>query len=298
MMMRVVVTGVSGQVGGALMACTIPGVTLIPADRSVLDLNRPETLAAALDALAPDVVVNCAAYTAVDAAETDAAAAYRINAEAPGVLAAWCAGHGAAIIQISTDYVFDGSLPGARMPADPVQPPGVYGASKEAGERAVRDACARHIILRTAWIYAATGKNFLLTMLRLAETRDHLRVVADQVGCPTPASEVARAVARALARLADGQNGPWGTYHFCCAGETSWHGFAEAIFARAAIHTGRRPTVEAITTADYPTPARRPANSVLDCTDFARDYGCVPVDWQTALTAVMDGLSWDKGDCA
>lgn len=290
--MRVVVTGITGQVGGALVAGAAPeGVEWVPAGRDRLDLGAPDTIAAALAALAPDAVVNPAAYTAVDAAEADAGTAFRVNRDGPAALAEACAGRGIPLIHLSTDYVFDGTGTRPYRPDDPVAPPGVYGASKEAGERAVRAALADHVILRTAWVYAAEGRNFVNTMLRVGAERDELRVVADQRGTPTPAGDIAAAISTLVAARLAG-TALRGTFHYTAGGETTWHGFAEAIFRRAERHWGRRPAVHAIATADYPTPAKRPAYSVLD--NAALDAALAGVaavprrDWETALNAVLD----------
>jgi len=288
MSFRAVVTGVSGQVGGRLAASTPPaGVAWVLAGRTVLDLARPETLAAALDALAPDVLINCAAYTAVDRAESEPELAFAVNAAAPGALAAACAARGVPMLHVSTDYVFDGFKAGAWTRDDPVAPLGVYGASKEAGERAVRAALPRHLILRTSWVYAARGSNFVRTMLRLGAERDALAVVADQRGCPTAAADIAAALAALVGRLARGEELAWGTWHFAGEGETTWHGFAEAIFDLAEPVWGRRPTVRPIATTDYPTPARRPANSVLDCAETVATLGIAARPWRDALAAVV-----------
>jgi len=290
--MRVLVTGITGQVGGALVARDAPdGMTWIAAGRDRLDLSAPDTIAAAVEALAPDAVVNPAAYTAVDAAEADGDTAFRVNRDGPAALARACAAHGIPLIHLSTDYVFDGTGARPYRPDDPVAPLGVYGTSKEAGERAVREALADHVILRTAWVYSAAGKNFVNTMLRVGAERDELRVVADQHGTPTPADDIAAAIATLLSARRDG-NPVRGTFHYTASGETTWHGFAEAIFRRAERHWGRRPAVLAIATADYPTPARRPAYSVLD--NGALDKALVGAaavprrSWESALTAVLD----------
>jgi len=289
---KVLVTGVTGQVGGALVARTAPdGMEWIAAGRDRLDLSAPDGIAGALAALAPDAVVNPAAYTAVDPAETDSETAFRVNRDGPAALAGACAARGIPLIHLSTDYVFDGTGSRPYRADDPVAPLGVYGASKEAGERAIRAALDDHVILRTAWVYAADGKNFVNTMLRVGAERDELRVVADQRGTPTPAGDIADAVATLLAARRDG-TAVRGTFHYTAGGETTWHGFAEAIFRRAEKHWGRRPVVHPITTADYPTPAKRPAYSVLD--NSALDAALAGVatvprrPWETALNAVLD----------
>jgi dTDP-4-dehydrorhamnose reductase len=265
------------------------GTVLAPFERSAADIARRDAVTAVLDTRRPDLVVNLAAYTAVDRAEGDAEAAWRVNANGAGVVAEACAQSGIPLIHLSTDYVFDGEKMGPYREDDRINPIGVYGASKEAGERAVREALSCHVILRTAWVYGAFGQNFVKTILRLGAERDRLRVVADQRGCPTAAGEIAAAVVALAERIAPGTQA-WGTYHFAGAGETTWHGFAEAVLGLAEPYTGRRPQVEAITTADYPTPARRPRNSVLDCGKIARAFGIAPAPWRAPLTAVIGEL--------
>lgn len=286
---RVLVTGVSGQVGGALIARRTPGLLLVAASRQDLDLSRPGDIAGRLDRMAPDIVINCAAYTAVDQAESDAEAAHTINALAPGAIADWCGERNRPLIQVSTDYVFPGDATRPYREDDPVGPINVYGASKLEGERRIRAACPRHVILRTAWVYAAGGKNFVRTMLRVGKDRDRLSVVDDQRGCPTSADTIAAALETIAIRLATSPalSGPAGTYHYVDAGETTWHGFAERIFEVAAGRWGRRPVVEAIPTSAYPTPARRPRYSVLDTRRFQETFGLIPPSWQDSLDAVL-----------
>ena len=242
-----------------------------------------------LDALRPARVVNAAAYTAVDKAESDADAAHAANAATPGAIARWCAANGVPLVHYSTDYVFDGAGTRPYRPEDPTAPLGVYGASKLAGEDAIRTAGGRHLIFRTAWVYAAHGQNFLRTMLRVGAERDVLRVVADQIGTPTPAALIADVTARVLRQGTDAS----GTWHLTAAGETSWHGFAQAIFDGAVARglIARAPTVEAITTADYPTPAKRPAYSRLDTDSLQRDFGIELPKWRDALGDVLDTLA-------
>jgi len=230
-------------------------------------------------------VVNAAAYTAVDRAEDDREAAFRANAEAPGVLAHWCAQAGVPLVHYSTDYVFDGQGTRPYREDDATAPLGVYGASKLAGEQAIRAAGGRHLIFRTAWVYASHSANFLRTMLRVGAERDVLRVVADQIGTPTPAALIADVTAQALQH--DGALS--GTWHLTAKGETSWHGFAEAIFADA-VATGvlpRAPIVEAISTAEYPTPAKRPAYSHLDVAKLEQDFYVSLPSWQEGLKRVI-----------
>lgn len=286
--MTVLVVGTSGQLATELhRLAPVLGVSLAPRVR--LDLADSPRLRAELDALRPDLILNAGAYTAVDKAESESGRTFAINAEGPRTLAAWCADNGAALIHVSTDYVFDGSKPTAYVESDATAPLGVYGASKLAGELAIAERLERYIILRTSWVFSATGQNFVKTMLRLARDRDELRVVADQVGKPTSAAEIARAMLLLAGKIT--QPGlPWGTYHFACPDSTSWHGFAQAIVDEQAPLTGRRPRVAAITTSEYPTPARRPANSVLDSYRFQSAFGIEPRPWRDELPGIIKEL--------
>lgn len=289
--MRVLVTGATGQIGGCLTALAPPpGVEWIATGRDTLDLAEPDRIEAAVGRLAPDFVVNCGAYTAVDRAESEPELADRINHLGAGALAEACGRRDIAMLQLSTDYVFDGTSPVPYRPDDPVAPLGAYGASKEAGERAVRAGCPRHLILRTSWVYGPRGHNFVRTMLRLGRERDVLRVVADQHGAPTSAVELAAALAALAGRTAEGWRPPAGTWHLTAAGHTTWHGFAEAIFDVAAPRTGRRPRVEPIATSEFPTPAARPANSRLDCAATRRELGLALGPWRDALAPVVNAI--------
>lgn len=302
-MTRLLLFGANGQVGRELFRSLSTLGEVIAATRNgrlddgepcqVGDLSDPGACAALVGAIGPAAVVNAAAYTAVDRAESDRDMAFSINGDAPGVLARACAVAGIPFVHYSTDYVFDGRGARPYREDDPTAPLGVYGASKLAGEVAVREAAGRHFIFRTAWVYAAHGHNFLRTMLRLGAGRDELRVVADQVGSPTPAALIADATAAALSQvLADGTRAG-GTWHLVASGETSWHGFAEAIFSEAAAAglLARPPAVVPITTADYPTPARRPAYSRLDTSRFQRDFGIDLPDWRDGLRGVIASLA-------
>jgi dTDP-4-dehydrorhamnose reductase len=300
---RILLLGADGQLGtelrrslaggqGGLVAATLSG-SVDGAPCEAADFSQPDTLPSLLDRIAPDVVVNAAAFTAVDRAEQEVELAFRVNAEAPDVLAAACAARGATFVHYSTDYVFDGQGTRPYLEDDSTAPLGVYGASKLAGEIAVMSSGARHMIFRTAWVYAAHSHNFLRTMLRVGAERDSLRVVADQVGTPTPAALLADVTAGALRADA----APSGLWHLTPAGHVSWHGFAEAIF-EGAVARGllpRAPRVEAITTADYPTPAARPAYSVLDCGALQRDFGIALPDWRAGLAATLDELAQAAG---
>lgn len=293
--MKLLLLGGNGQVGRELRRALAPLGELIVATRDgidadvIADFDAPAALEHLIARVSPDVVINAAAYTAVDAAETDAEAAFRINAEAPAAIASACAERGALLLHYSTDYVFDGSGTRPYREDDPTAPLGVYGTSKLTGEEAIRASGARHAILRTAWVYAAHGKNFLLTMLRLGAEREELRVVADQIGAPTPAPWIADATAAILRRGVAAS----GTWHFTADGQTSWHGFAQAIFeeAQAAGLLARVPAVLPITTNEYPTPARRPAYSVLDTARLREDFGIAPPPWRDGLRAVIAELA-------
>ena len=283
--MTILVTGGSGQLAQALGAAA--------GDRKLLVVGRPEwdfdrlsTLADLLAEARPTLVINAAAHTAVDRAETDIAAAWRANRDGPAVLAAYCAAAGVPLIQVSTDFVFDGTKGAPYAEDDATNPLGVYGASKLAGEQAVLGLCPRAIVLRTSWVYAASGRNFVLTMLNLSRTRNHLRVVADQKGCPTLATDLADAILGiADILLRDGWHDRFaGVYHAAGSGETSWHGLASAAIARAGAFGHPQPRlIEPIGTADYPTPARRPADSRLDCGKLARVFGLRLPPWEEAL---------------
>ena len=296
MIMRFLVTGVSGQIGGALVARMRGLGTILAADRSVLDLSRPGALAAQLDALSPDVILNPAAYTAVDRAEDERELAFTVNGESPGVMAHWAAARGVPFVQLSTDYVFDGSGDRPWREEDPVAPLGAYGASKLAGEEAVRSAAGPHLIVRTSWIYAAQGANFLRTMARLAQEKNELRIVADQIGAPTSAAVVADVLATMIetkmpnlaATFAAAKN----TVHLATSGHTSWHGFASTIIEglrrRGAAITVRQ--IIPITSKEYPTKAVRPLNSRLDLTRLREAFGITPRGWNEALEPELDAF--------
>ena len=289
--LTIAVTGREGQVVRALMERAGSAVRIVPVGRPELDLARPESIGPALLALAPDVIVNAAAYTAVDQAETEDALASAINGAGAGAVAQAAARAGVPIIHLSTDYVFDGTAPCPYREDDPVAPIGAYGRSKLAGEWAVAAATDNHAILRTAWVFSPFGKNFVKTMLRLGETMSEVRVVADQIGNPTSALDLADAVLIVAARLAtDPAPGLRGLFHMTGGGEAAWADVADTIFARAETH-GRRPVaVRRITTAEFPTPARRPANSRLDCARLHHTYGIALPDWHGAVRHSVDRL--------
>lgn len=289
-------TGGTGQVGLALRRLAIPGagampgVEVIAPGRDMLDLAGPLNLAPLLDGVS--AIVNCGAYTAVDKAESEPELARAVNADAPGALARAAAKAGIPIIHVSTDYVFAADGGGPWKEDAPIAPASTYGRTKAAGEAAVRASGGRHAIVRTAWVVSADGHNFIKTMLRLGAAQDHLRVVADQRGCPTHAGELARALATVTQAFTAQPQRPSGTWHCANAGETTWHGLATHVFACAAAQGLQTPaTVEAITTADYPTPARRPADSRLDCGRIAADFGIRLRPWQDAVTEIVGQLA-------
>jgi dTDP-4-dehydrorhamnose reductase len=286
----ILVTGGTGQLASALAAAATVPVRLV--GRPAFDFDRPETIAACFHQAAPWLVVNAAAYTAVDAAEQDADAAYRANRDGPAVLARLCAAAGVPLIHVSTDYVFDGAKGEPYVETDPVAPQGVYGASKLAGEQAALDACPRAVVLRTSWVYAPTGRNFVRTMLTVGKTRDRLSVVADQKGCPTAAEDLATAILAIAARIAatGWQDAYAGVFHAAGTGWTTWHGLASAVFAEAARHGAPAPLVDPITTADWPTPAKRPADSRLNCTKLAEVFGVRLPEWRPALARTIDTI--------
>jgi dTDP-4-dehydrorhamnose reductase len=283
-MTRILVIGRAGQLATALAEAEWPAdVALTCRGREGIDLARPAAAEKAVIAEKPDLVINAAAYTAVDKAESEPELAFAVNRDGPAALAEACQVIGAPLIHVSTDYVFDGSKRGAYVEEDPVNPASVYGASKEAGESAIRARLPAHVIIRSSWIYAPMGQNFVRTMLRLGRERPELRVVEDQTGSPTAAEELARAVQGAAgALLAGGRD--YGTFHFAGSGSTSWFGLAEAIFELA---EGPRPRLIPIPTSGYPTPARRPANSVLDSSKFARLYGVTARPWRDSLARCL-----------
>lgn len=278
---RILVLGAGGQVGQALLSTAWPRHrTLHGLTRAQVDVADHRALEAALRDLKPDLVINCAAYTAVDKAEGDKAAAFQINAEAPGILARLTAQRDIALVHFSTDYVFDGRAKRAYREDDPIHPLSVYGASKAAGEAAVRAGNPRHLILRSSWVYAPWGHNFLLTMLRLAASREALGVVDDQVGAPTSALFIAKSLCLMIDRLFEEPG--WGTYHLSAAGQTTWFGFAGEIFRRLP----KAPRLLPISSADYGAPALRPAFSLLDNGKIGQAFDLRQSDWLDQLDEV------------
>ena len=287
--MRLLILGAGGQVGRALVERA--GVRGVGCDRAACDITDPVALTRSLSVPALSAVVNCAAYTAVDQAESDREGAYAINAAGAGNVARAAAARGLPLIHLSTDYVYAGTCPGPHREDEPIAPVNVYGASKAAGDAAVAEGNPAHLLLRVSWVFGVYGANFVKTMLRLGHERDELRVVADQHGGPTEARDIADAIiAMATACRRPGFAG-WGTYHFAGAPPTSWYGFAQAVFERT---SGRSPRLSAITTSDYPTPAARPLNSTLDCSLIRRVFGIEQPDWRASLSRVLVDLGEAK----
>lgn len=282
----ILVTGVNGQVGFELLRSLQGLGRVVACDRSMLDLSDLDRVRSVVRELKPSIIVNPAAYTAVDKAETDVDAARRLNVEVPRAFAEEAARLGAALVHYSTDYVFDGTKEGAYVETDATNPQNVYGLTKLEGEQAIAATGCAHLILRTSWVYGRRGKNFLLTMLKLGSERPELRVVADQVGAPTWSKTIATATAHIVAQALAADDADWwaqrsGVYHFTSAGATSWHGFAEAIFAQAMGE--HAPKVLPIPASDYPVPAKRPSNSRLSHDKLTEAFGLRLPDWADAL---------------
>ncbi len=289
----ILLTGINGQVGFEL-ARSLQGLGRVVAlDRNGLDLGDLDQVRRVVRELNPSLIVNPAAYTAVDKAESDVDACMRLNAQAPGVLAEEAKKLGAALVHYSTDYVFDGMKDGAYVEDDQVNPQNVYGKSKLAGEQAIEASGCNHLIFRTSWVYGTRGKNFLLTMLRLGADRDELNVVADQVGAPTWATTIAALSSNVLSQAvvggADWWTGKSGVYHLTASGATSWHGFASAIFAHSTLD--KKPLVKPISAASYPTPAARPANSRMSNEKLLTTFGVKAPDWEEALKLCLETVA-------
>ena len=293
---RFLVTGANGQLGFELQRALAPLGEVLACGRDACNLSNPDSIRAAVRAAKPDVIFSAGAYTAVDKAESEPDLARAINATAPGILGEEAAKLDALVIHFSTDYVFDGTKPSAYCEEDSTNPLGVYGKTKLEGEKALAASGAGHLIFRTSWVFGAHGKNFIKTILRLAASRDELRIVADQVGAPTGAALLADASAHIAARyLREGsKNFPFGLYHLAAAGETSWHGFAQHIVAKAAAaNSPLQATIDRILpipAAEYPTPAARPANSRLDTSKFRTAFRLHLPDWTHGVDQVLDGL--------
>ncbi len=288
--------GATGQVARALLRAAAPrqDISLLALGRGDVDLTKPDAAARVIRDAGPiDAVVNAAAYTAVDKAESEPELAHLVNTASVAAMAQACAARGVPLVHLSTDYVFDGTKTAPYGEGDATAPLGVYGRTKLAGEDAIRAAWPKHAILRTSWVYSPWGTNFVKTMLRLGAERDVLRVVDDQHGAPTAAGDIAQAVLAIVPRLAgDAVSDPalFGTFHYAAAGETTWRRFAEAIFAGSASWSSAAPKVVPIATAEYPTPARRPSNSRLDCSKIERVYAVARPPWQLALAGVLEDI--------
>lgn len=293
--MKILLTGKNGQLGFELQRALAPLGDVVAVDHTDCDLADAAAINALLERTAPDLIVNPAAYTAVDRAESEPELARAINAEAPAILGAWAAKRNAPVIHYSTDYVFDGNKPGAHVERDDTNPQGVYGLTKRDGETALAAAHPRHLILRTSWVVGAHGGNFAKTMLRLAAERNELKVVADQWGAPTSAALIADCTAHLVSRWQQEPNGyPWGLYHLVARGETNWCDYARFVVGRA-IAAGKPlkagpEQIRAITTAEYPTPARRPANSRLDTTRFRQTFGLNLPDWRQGVGHILEQI--------
>jgi dTDP-4-dehydrorhamnose reductase len=285
--MRILINGQHGQVSRELQHRLGAVGELIVLGRDQLDLTQPEQIRRQVQTVRPDLIINAAAHTAVDQAESEPQTAFAINAVAPGILAEEARALDIPLIHYSTDYVFDGTKVGAYNEDDAPNPLGVYGRSKLAGEQAIRDVQGKYLILRTSWVYSNHGRNFLLTMQRLLQEKTELRVVADQIGAPTWAGTIADSTLALIERWQAGMAGSWGTFHLTAQGQTSWFGFAQAI--GEALQQQGKPcaSVLPIPTSDYPTPATRPLNSRLDCSRLQREWGVSQPDWQTALCACL-----------
>lgn len=283
--------GANGQLGQELEElCSSRGLSAAFSSKASCDIARANQVAETLKEARPDIAVNAAAYTQVDAAESNPALALRVNRDGPAVLAELCAASHVPLIHISTDYVFDGAKPAPYVEQDDVRPLTAYGISKEAGEREIRRKHGQHVILRTAWVYGRFGKNFLKTMVNVAATRDSLGVVSDQVGTPTATADVAEAILSVANKIAAGGGPWWGTYHFAGAAEGSWHAFASDIVAEQAKYTGKAPPVRPLMSTEYPTVAPRPKNSRLNSELFASTFGYRAKPWQEWVPSIVEAL--------
>ncbi len=292
--MRLLVTGAKGQVGSEIVKlgqnkkCEIVGLS-----RASLDITNKDAVSNSIKKYKPDLVINAAAYTSVDHAETEQDLAFSINRDGAGIVATACAKAKIPVVYISTDYVFDGTKETSYCETDPVNPLGVYGRSKEEGERAVRQANDRHIVLRTSWVFGETGHNFVKSILRLAKERNKLGIVDDQWGGPTDACEIAEALLTIACKIeAHRSNGgiPWGTYHFSGVEPVSWFNFAKAILGEATPYLDNPPSLEAISTEEYPTPARRPRNSILNCQKIGATFALSQPTWRPSVKRLVTNL--------
>lgn len=294
--MKVLVTGAGGQLGRELVRLgqsvdfEVHGL-----NRQQLDITNKNQIQQIFASISPSMVINAAAYTHVDRAENESDLAYAVNKDGPAYLARYCANNQLTLIHISTDYVFDGTKGRPYRESDPISPLGVYGRSKAQGETAIRSILPNHIIVRTAWLYGVYGNNFVKTILKLAAEKSALRVVADQFGSPTSAEDLANALLTIIKKINNNEKIDWGTYHYCCKGITTWHGLAERIIALAAPHAALKSRqVEAITTAEWPTPAKRPPYSALNCARINSQFGIEPEPWQQSLKQTIDRIFSQK----
>jgi dTDP-4-dehydrorhamnose reductase len=293
--MKLLITGSNGQLGWELCRQGKErGFSIVPLDIPEFDIADQAAVRMALSTTGSDLVINAAAYTAVDKAESDQAAAFSVNRDGPSYLAEACAEKGLPLIHISTDYVFDGLKQGPYLESDQTAPVGIYGKSKAEGEEGIRHNLKEHVIIRTAWLYGVHGNNFVKTMLNLGRQREEVRVVADQSGCPTFAADLAKAALDIASRINDGQRNSWGTYHFCGGGSTTWFGFASRIFEIAKGYESLKiEKVTPIKTTEYPTPAARPANSVMDCSLLNQEFKISPPFWEDSLSVMLRSLYSD-----
>ncbi|CTQ75419.1 dTDP-4-dehydrorhamnose reductase [Roseibium alexandrii] len=293
-MTRILITGGTGQVGGALGKLSWPdGTELVLPSRAELDLDNADQIGSYVRYGGFDAIISSGAYTAVDKAEDDLLTAFKVNGLAPAAFAEAAKELDIPLVHISTDYVFDGGKTGRYVETDPIDPQGVYGASKAAGELAIQSSGCRHVILRTAWVFSAIGANFVKTMIRLAD-RPQLTVVDDQTGCPTAAPDIARAAQTIVLRQLTDKDAPSGVYHYCGYAAVTWFGFASEIFRHLEARGLAVPAVAPIPTRDYPTPAKRPANSALDTSRLTQDFGIEPCQWRAALASTVEELMGDK----
>jgi dTDP-4-dehydrorhamnose reductase len=287
--MRILLTGANGQVGWELSNRGAKrGLEILALDHSDLDITDPVSVSREVNRPGVSLVVNAAGYTAVDQAESEPELAFAVNRDGPAYLASACGKAGIPLVHISTDYVFDGQKKGVYLVTDPVSPLSVYGKSKAAGEVEVRKHLREHFILRTGWVYGVHGHNFVKTMLRLGREREVVQVVTDQYGCPTYAADLAETILRIATQFLEGGQVHWGTYHYCGKGVTSWHGFAEEIFRLASGDSSLKvKRVEPISTSEYPTPAQRPASSILDCSVLEHTFNIHPQPWAESLAQML-----------
>lgn len=290
--MRILVTGANGQVGWELSSRSRQeGLDITALNRAALDITDQTAVRKEIKRHSLSLVVNAAAYTGVDRAESEPELAFAVNRDGPAYLASACAEAKIPLVHISTDYVFDGQKKSPYLETDPISPLSIYGKSKAAGEVEIRNRLQEHIIVRTSWIYGVHGHNFVKTMLRLGRENESVWVVVDQFGCPTYAADLAETILIIIAKLREPGEIEWGTYHYCGKGVASWHGFTEAIFELARRHTSLRvKNVEPIKTDEYPTPAKRPANSVLDCSLLEKKFDIHPKPWSESLARMIETL--------